>query len=694
MDRSWLRYVRRGVGVGLVLLVVLPVFRLLHGREIGVIGADILGSAERAYDMLLFGTIIVVPVAVVMARVVSESTVDRWTTRISRALTGSSALQYAVLMAVLAFALTTMFSLLVLDGKPNLVDAMAQLVQARYVAEGHLTGPVGVWSPFIALQNTLVVPEGWVSKYPPGYVVLLAAGLRVGAAWLVGPLLMAITVFFTSLAAERLLSNQLGVARLGALFVAISPFSVGLAGAYMNHVGAAAGIAAAVYCALRAAEQDRLSWAVLVGVALGFTFTIRPVAAVWGGILLLVVWLSRVGADGNVSPAPLPVPVLIRRLVAAFAGAVPFGLAIALYNARLFGHPLRFGYVAADGVAVGLGFHRDPWGNFYGPLEALAYTSSDLTALSLNLLETPIPAVVICGLYLILAPRLNAGVRVIAAWALLPVIAGSLYWHHGIFMGPRMLNEAAPAWALLAAVSGVGLVNLISPTRMIGAYNVRLATTLVLTLGLVMGLVYLAPQRLLSYGGPYMASTRIAPPQTKEPSLIFVHGGWTGRLAMPLIAMGMPLDSVETLFRQNPTCAVDRFAKSYVQASPAERRALVATMDFAPRSGDPLIRVESSPGSIIRVQRGEKLTEPCLKEFFADRLGIVDVSPFLWQRDLPGLEAKGAMLVRDLGPTANEVVMRAFPDRRPFFLYRSAPSTPATVMDYQTGMASVWGFPQ
>lgn len=684
------RAFRRGVGGALVLLVVLPVFRSLAGHDIGIVGTDILGSAERARDMLFYGTLVVLLVAVLLARVLDLSVMERLATRAARALTALPVVRFASVLAVLSFLATATFAMLVLHGKPNLIDAMAQLTHARYLAAGRIAGPVGIWSPFITIQNMLMLPTGWVSQYPPGHVALLAVGFALHAVWLVGPVLMAATAFFTALAADRLLPEDRGVARLGALLVAVNPFLIGLAGAYMNHISAAAGLSAAMYCAARSRDDESWLWSVGTGVALGFVFTVRPVAAITGGIAVTGVWLWAEGAGVELRARGNRV---MRQLATAFVGAVPFGVTMAVYNAHQFGNPFRFGYVAADGPAINLGFHTDPWGHWYGPLEALAYTSSDLTALSLNLLETPIPAVIVCGLFLLVARRCSPGVRTIATWAIAPVVAGALYWHHGIFMGPRMLNEVAPAWTLLTVVSAVGLVRAIPQRYELGPYSLRGVAAMVAALGGVAGLLYLAPQRLASYGGPYMASTRIAPPQTTTPSLVFVHGSWTGRLASRLMGVGMRLDSVETALRENPTCVVDAFAKAYPSASPDERRSLLQQLTFTPDAGRTLTNVDASEGDVIRARRGEQLTSSCTREFLADRLGIVDIAPLVWQGDLPGFPAHGAMVVRDLGPEMNRVLMRAFPGRHALFLYRPSSQVAPVLTEYDAGVAAVWGEP-
>src|SRR5690606_32476019 len=334
------------------------------------------------------------------------------------------------------------------------------------------------------------------------------------------------------------------------------------------------------------------------------------------------VWLTGSAAR------PLGWRGVARRVAGALAGGAPFLAAIALYNDHFFGSPFRFGYDAALGPAMRLGFHRDPWGNLYGPVEALAYTSSDLVALSLNLLEAPIPIVALAGVYLLCVRRLSAGERTIAIWALLPVVANFFYWHHGLWMGPRMLNEAAPAWALLTAAAAVGLVQRVPAERTIvaGRYSLRVGLTVWLLAAWTVGLTYLAPERLASYGRGGYASVRIEPPQTPEPSLVFVHGAWSARVAMLLAGRGMRLDSVETAMRQNSICAVHHFAQVYPGQGGAG--AGKAVLDFVPRSGYPpgFSRVEIAPGVLGLARKDEAFSPSCAREIGADRNGVVDVA--------------------------------------------------------------------
>jgi len=683
-----LRLVRRIAGGILFLLATAPFYRLLPLRETGLAGEGTAALSDITAGVIWSGALLVLIPAILLARLVRPELLNLGLERIGALVQAPRIGAFAAGLALLTGAATLGFSALVLEGKPNLIDAMAQLVHARYLAEGMLAGPVLAEGEFWLLQNSLNTAHGWVSQYPPGHLLLLAAGFRWGAVWAVGPALAAATVFFTALAAERLLPEDRGVARLGAILVAVSPFLIGLAGAYMNHVTAAAFGAAAVYFALRA-RDGHSGWAVPTGFALAWIFGTRPLSAiVCGAVVAFGVWLPAKERGA------FAVRGWIRRVGLACVGALPFILLLCAYNDHFFGSPFTFGYTIAHGETTRLGFHRDPWGNWYGPLEAIAYTSADLVALSLHLLETPIPLVAVVGLFLLLASRLSRGEGIIAAWAVLPVVANLFYWHHGLFMGPRMLNEAAPAWGLLAAVAVVGIVRRVSGARsaLRGKYSVRVAVTAFFAVPGVLATAWLAPQRLLSYGGGWQASSRIEAPRVQEPSLVFVHGAWTARVAARLAATGMRLDSVETALRQNSACAVHHFSLDYAavgdrQGSPDGRQ----TLDLEPRSRDFPRFVEISPGNRIRVVEGERWTDDCLREAHADRNGIIDVSPLLWQGDLPGLPARGAMFVRDMGPEANERLIRRYPERVPLVLYLPAADEPPVLVPYDEGIAAIWG---
>jgi hypothetical protein len=677
-------YTLRAVGAILILLVVVPAYWLLATPDAGAFARGSVINAELSRTLLFAGTLIVLAVGVIASRVVDASSFEDTLARIGTRVAAVPTLWFATGAAVVAALITLVFSIFVLEGKPNLIDAMVQLLHARFWAAGHLAGPADRFSEFWQLQNSVVTQNGWVSQYPPGYIAFLALGFRLGVPQLIGPFFVGITVLFTALAAERLLRDDVITARLGVVMLALSPFLIGLAGAYMNHIGAAAFISVAIFFALLSLERKGLLWPMLTGLAIGVVFSIRPLTAIVASLIVAFIWLERRESDTH----SMIIRVL-RRSVAAAVGIAPILIALGAYNRHFFGSALRFGYVASTGPLVGPGFHQDPTGQFYGPIQALAYTSADLVTLSLYLLETPIPAVILVGLFLLLAPRLSRGEVIIAFWALLPVLANAFYWHHGNFMGPRMLNEAAPAWVLLTAVAAVGLVRRIPKGKSFGNYPPRVALTMTLILAWLGGIFFLGPQRLASYGGGWQESSRMKLPDPGTPSLVFVHGAWSGRVAMRLLAHGLRLDSLEVAMRYNPTCDVDNFARWYAK-KPGERTGSMPSIDLNFQHHNEVQKFRIADGDDIRAQRGVPMPSSCLRAIASDTLGIVDISPFVWQADLPGAKGPGAMIVRDMGPEENARLIARYPERVPTVFYRPTKEGPPQLVPYAVGMTALW----
>lgn len=673
----------RVAGGALVVLVLFPFYRLLDVTESDLVLRSILTSAELARTMLLFGTLIVIMVAFVIARLLDAEKIEEWCRAAGRWLAAIPSSAFVGGLAVLSALLTLAFSYFVLAGKPTLIDAMVQMLQARFVAAGQVAGPANQFTEFWQLQNSVVTPNGWVSQYPPGYICLLALGFLLHVPILVGPVLVGVTVLFTTLSAQRLLRDNLIVARLGAIMLALSPFFIALAGAYMNHVAAAAAGAVAVYCALRSEADERARWPMLVGAALGLAFSVRPLTAIVAGITVLAIWVVVRGARRA------DIAGWIRLGVFATIGAAPFLVAVGAYNNFFFGNPLRFGYVAAQGPLVGLGFHSDPFGHAYGPAQALAYTSSDLVTLSLYLLETPMPAVIVVGLFLVYRRKFSGGEQLIALWALLPVVANMFYWHHGIVMGPRMLSEAAPAWALLTALAGVALVEL-TTRRQFGGYSPRAILTVAFVVAWAAGIFYLTPGRLKSYGQAWMASSRIEPPHTRKSSLIFVHGAWSGRVVMRLIANGLRLDSLEIGVSRNTTCELHEFANWYGEAR-AGRIAPRPNVSFDVANSRRPVRFLIATDDAIRIDPGHPISRDCVQEIASDAEGIMDISSFLWQTDLPELPGDGTMIVRDMGPEANARLIARYPERTPMLFYRAEKENSGPqLVSYAEGLRRLW----
>lgn len=680
----WTGYFFRFMGGLLLLLLIVPFYRMVATANSDRIAADVIDAADVSGTLLLLGTLITLTLGVVASRVIDPSGLERFYGNVGRRLASIPVALFAGSLAVVSALISLVFSVSVLQGKPNLIDAMVQLAHARFVAAGQLSGPVDAFSEFWHLPNSIATPNGWVSQYPPGFVVLLGLGMRLGAPQLVGPLLVGVTVFFTALAAERLFPDDKVVARLGAALIAFSPFLIGLSGAFMNHIGAAAFISVAIYCALRSRDSGSIWWAILCGSSVGAVFSIRPLTAVVAALVVALIWVatpSRTRTESFVT--------LLRLTLGAVIGIAPFLAGIAIYNRHFFGSPLRFGYSALVGPLVAPGFHRDPSGHMYGPLQALGYTSSDLVTLSLYLLETPVPAVGVVALFLLFASELSQGAQIVVLWAVLPVMANALYWHHGIFMGPRMLNEWAPAWALLTAVAAVGLVRRVPKDKSFGNYPPRAAIAITLSLAWLAGIFYLGPERLARYGGSWMVSTRMEIPASAGPSLVFVHGGWPTRIAMRLTAHGFRGDSLEAAMALNPTCDVHQYADWYA-AKGGDRSAVPPSLNFDFTAPNKTQTIEIARGDEIRYSAQHPFLRTCLRQVASDSLGIIDIAPLVWQSDLPGLVGTGAMIVRDMGPEENARLIAQYPGRVPMVLLRPEKEGQPKLVPYDLGIKALW----
>jgi hypothetical protein len=665
---------QRVLALVLLMLVLLPWYELVGDRGTGPAVEQTLRLGDLYFSNGWLAALLTAASALLLSRLIPRrAAVAAWERAQATLLRpGSTAL--AVVLGGIAAAISLWVSAGVLDGKPALLDAVAQLVQARYVASGMLAGPPLEDAEFWQFQFMVETERGWVSQYPPAFLLLLGVGQKLGVVWLVGPLLLGVAVAITTLIAERLLPHDRVVARLGAVLVAISPVLIFHAASYMNHVLALVLGVIAIYASLRAMDGPR-SWSVLSGAALGGIFATRPYAGLIVGVLATVgVWLLL---------GERPVARWLRHVVGTLAGAAPFTIALLLYNRHFFGSPVRFGYAVAEGPAHGLGFHVDPWGNPYGPLEALGYTSADLQGLSLDLLQSPLPAVLLIALAL-LAVRLGHGTGFLAAWAMLPVAAHALYWHHDLFMGPRLLYEALPAWCLLLAAAAVGLVRSI-PADGSRLWITRSGLAVTFALAVIASALYAGPRKLASYAreGERSGMT-VSAPEVERASLVFVHGAWLDRVAARLAASGMRVDSIRAALAHNTTCRVELYLEQRERGA-----ATAATIAFQPSPQSTLRELTMPSGSVMRSTDGEALHPTCVREASSDFAGVVGLPPLLWQGDLPGVGEEGALFARDFGPERNARLIARFPDREPWVLVSREGAI--RLMIYPEAMGELWG---
>ncbi len=636
---------RRLVGLVLIVAVTIPVFRILDAPHTGVTGRLMAGTGEQQWRLGWINLAVALGAGVLLGAFLRERSA-RLFERLGRTLESLPHAPFALGVGLLASLLTVWVTFGIFQAQTVLIDASVQLIQAGYFAAGRLAAPPLELPEFWSIQFMVQTEAGWVSQYPPGQALALALGVLVGAPWLIGVVAMGTTALFTALSMERLLPERKASVRIGSILIAASPLLLGLAAGYMSHATMAALAALAMYCALRA-DEGAWGWAMATGAAVGWMVITRPLTGlVIGAVVTIGVWSRGVRSGGT--------RALLSRGAALVAGGLPFAIGFGAFNHHFFGSPFRLGYEAAAGPNHGLGFHLDPWGRPYGVAEGLGYTSAELVALGRDLLGTPVPAVALVGAYLLIARRLSRGERILLAWAGLPVVASALYWHHDLVFGPRMLGEAAPAWCLLAVISGIGLVRALRRAggRVAWASEpVSVALLLVLAYGVAYGGAARL-RRFASRVGPVPVS------QTAAPALGFVHEPWSDRVGGRLAAQGLRLDSVRVLLSRYPPCVLQ-----------------VALDRVPPEEG----------------------AETCRREEASDVRGVVGLSGFLWRGDLPGLPGAGVLWARDLGRELNARLIERHPNRIPLVLLPPGPGTAPggewPLVPYEEGMAALWPEP-
>jgi len=230
-------------------------------------------------------------------------------------------------------------ALVTLRAFPNSGDEYAYLLSAQLFAEGRLSVPSPEPREFFNLYH--VVNDGrYYGKYPPGWPLILAAGVASGTPWLVNPILGALALLVVHRMTLRSFSRETANATL--LATAANPFLILNSASYFSHPACLLAISLAAAAAFRCLEAPaRRAPYLVLGGALGAAFLIRPFTSVVLGTAC-VGWL--VGSAAST-----------RRL-----GAVAKGLALALaplmlgvavflaYDALQTGHPLRQPFLVYD----------------------------------------------------------------------------------------------------------------------------------------------------------------------------------------------------------------------------------------------------------------------------------------------------------------------------------------------------------
>ena len=350
-----------------------------------------------------------------------------------------------VVLAAAGFVLvfSAAYNSLVFERVPHFHDEAAYLFQARIFLTGHFSAPVPRAADSFDFPH-MVNAGRWYSIYPPGFPMLLAAGLGLGAPGLVNPILGALAVILIFFLGAEVYSRRVGI--LAAVLAALSIWFLLLSSSLMSHTAAMAAGAFFLLFAFRSLRAPTLANGLLAGLGWGLSFLIRPYDAVLLALPLAIVLAVRTLKEFRV------------RSKNALAMALVAGLAIGgylLYNAATTGDPLKPGYIARYGSSYSVLFGRAATLDYeFTPHFALLQIGQNLGAISRYLFGWPLTSLwlLLFTAWAWVRRRGERGRDLLVVSGFLSLFVGfTFFWGSFLTLGARMLFNSFPILVLLSA---------------------------------------------------------------------------------------------------------------------------------------------------------------------------------------------------------------------------------------------------
>jgi hypothetical protein len=564
---------------------------------------------------------------------------------------------FVLLTATIATGLALALAVILFNGRPILVDEIAQVRQAQIFAQGHLWLPIASPTEFVSSLLMVDVGHRLYSQFPPGGPAMIALGQLVGAPWIVNPIASGISVLAFGVIA-RAAEPRRRVAAAAVVLFAFAPFVLFMSASHMNHVTVTMWllVASAALITVMADARPRPAVALASGLAFGIAATIRPTDALAFAVPAAIWYVARASSDR-------------RRWLDAFAAAVGVGAPLAammIVNAHTTGAPLRFGYQVLWGDWHTIGFHQAPWGEAHTPARGLSYINHYLLQLERYLFETPIPALLPAIGALALAPRLRAVDRYLLTGSALLLLIYFAYFHEGYYLGPRFVFPLAPVLVLWTARFPAYARDQSGSASM--AYRTAVYT---LVVSAIMAVAIDIPVRATSYARSATterwASPRRAAQAGVRQALVFVREPWESQLGARLWALNVSRPETERLLTHVDACrlerSIDRLEHDRDAATTAVRAPLAGTLDSLLRDSALVHRQQLAPGLVVHMQQGYVPAPLCLERVQETLRGVTPLAPFLDLDD-------GNIYVRDLHER-DTLILAAYPNR-PVYVLHSA----------------------
>jgi hypothetical protein len=398
-------------------------------------------------------------------------------------------------MAAMAFAGAALIAYFVHRPYPHIPDGFAYLFQAKIFAAGRLSEPAPASPDFFRFDWVAVHAGRWFAIFPPGWPLLLAAGVKLGLPAIVNPLIGALCVPVIWKLGSSLFGTRAGL--LSALFCCLSPFFLFMSGEFMSHPPALllTSLSTLAYVSARAAPSG-LGLYAGCGAAAGLAFLVRPLDA-------LVVWTAQMAHGVWVDRSR-------RAVTGAIVSAVPLGCGIAayvLYNHALVGEwftsPLRLVSPRNRmGFGADIGYDWAFPTPGHTPWRAVLNLNHNAALMSQDLFGWPITSLLFV-LLLIVFGRKDARHGLLLGIAAAFVAVYALYWYHGEALGARFYFTLLPALIVLTVEGIRQAPDILAgrlPSRLANG-NLTRATAAFVTLAFVFGWLVYMPK--VSFVSPY-----------------------------------------------------------------------------------------------------------------------------------------------------------------------------------------------
>jgi 4-amino-4-deoxy-L-arabinose transferase-like glycosyltransferase len=417
------------------------------------------------------------------------------------------------------------FSAFIYQRHPHVQDEVMYLWQARYMAEGRLYVQA---PPVPEAFSFYMVPEKserWYSIFPPGWPAMLAVGVKLGAPWIINPLLAGINILLAYWFIRDLYDRR--IARMSILLLGISPWFLFMGMNFMAHTFTLTCALVAVLAIQRVRHGGKIWWAALSGLSIGVASLIRPL----DGVLLAV----TLGAWAMFFKPRLRLGSLLAFIIAGIA----VGALTLPYNQAITGDPLTFplskyyiDYYGAQSNAFGFGPGRGlGWGidafPGHSPLEAVLNAFLNAYLINVELFGWSCGSLLLIGV-LIVSGHIKRNDALMLGFILATIGIFSLYWFNG---GP---DFGARYWYLIIVplvVLTVRGINVLdekmstgkdSPTQ--SYYPVTMAVLLFMVVALVNFISWRAADKYYHYLGMSPNVDQLVKANQIGESLILVQG--------------------------------------------------------------------------------------------------------------------------------------------------------------------------